>query len=189
MKNALILHGLGNSSQGNWFPWLKRKLENKGWKVWVPDLPQSYKPNIKRYNEFIFDNKDWIFNENSVIIGHSAGAVAILGLLQEFKNNKQVDTCILVGSFKDNLDVGVLDGLFEEPFDFEKIKKHAKRFVLVHSDNDPYCPLEHAKYLAEKLSGELIIKKGQGHFNLNLGKDSKYKKFPFMLEILEINKK
>jgi len=187
MKSVLILHGLGNNSQGNWFPWLKKELESKGWKVWVPDLPQSDKPNVKRYNEFIFSNKDWELNDKSVLIGHSAGAVAILGLLQELKNNQQVDTCVLVGSFKDNLGWNVLDGLFEKPFDFEKIKKHAKRFVFVHSDNDPHCPLEHAKYLAEKLGGKLIVKKGQGHFNLKEG--SEYKKFPLMLEILEVNKK
>lgn len=182
MKNALILHGTSNNSQGNWFPWLKNELEKKEWKVWVPDLPQAERPKVKRYNEFIFNNKDWQFDKESVLIGHSSGAVAILGLLQHLPDDVVVDTCILVGSFKDNTGWNALDGLFEEPFDFEKIKKHARRFVFVHSDNDPYCPLEHAKYLSEKVNGELIIKEGQGHFNLEKG--SEYKQFPLILEIL-----
>ncbi len=183
MKNALILHGTGNNSQGNWFPWLKQELEKRGYLVWVPDLPQADKPNIKRYNRFIFANKDWSFNEDSVLIGHSSGAVAILGLLQHLPEDIVVNTCILVSSFKDNLGSLDFQGLFEEPFDFEKIKKHSKRFLFIHSDNDPYCPLEHAQFLTEKLAGKLIIKKGQGHFNLQKGPE--YKQFPFLLEILE----
>jgi len=182
MKNALILHGTNANSKSNWFPWLKEELEKKGWKVWVPDLPQSNKPSIKRYNAFIFSNKGWKFNDNSLLIGHSSGAVAILGILQHLPKNIVVDTCILVGSFKDDLGWETLKGLFEVDFDFARIKRHSKRFVFIHSDDDPYCPLEHAKYLSEKLEGELIILNNQGHFNLEKGPE--YKKFPFLLEIL-----
>ena len=31
MKNALILHGTQGNSGENWFPWLKKKLEEKGY--------------------------------------------------------------------------------------------------------------------------------------------------------------
>lgn len=182
VKNALILHGTANNFQGNWFPWLKKELEKRDWQVWVPDLPQADNPSIKRYNQYIF-SKDWQFNKNSVIIGHSSGAVAILGLLQHLPENIKVNTCILVGSFKNNLEWEALDGLFEEPFDFKNIKKRAKKFVFIHSDNDPYCPLEHARYLSKQLDGKLIIKKNQGHFNLS--KSSKYRRFPLILKILE----
>lgn len=186
MKNALVLHGTSNNSQGNWFPWLKKELENKGWKVWIPDLPQADKPNIKLYNKFILANKDWEFDKDSVIIGHSSGAVAILGLLQHLPEDNVIDTAILVGSFKDNLGEAVFNGLFEEPFNFKEVKKHSKRFIFIHSDNDPYCPLEHAKYLSEKLEGELIVLNGQGHFNLEKG--PQYKKFPYLLELLVENR-
>jgi len=44
--------------------------------------------------------------------------------------------------------------------------------------------LSHAQYLKEKLDAELIVKKGQGHFNLEVG--PQYKQFPELLEkILE----
>lgn len=185
MKEALILHGTEGSSQGNWFPWLKEKLTELGWKVWVPDLPQADYPNIKRYNAAIFSNTDWKFSADSIIIGHSSGSVAALGVLQNLPSDVTIDTCVLIGSFKDTLGWEKLDGLFEEPFDFEKIKSRCKRFIFLHSDNDPYCPLSHAEYLAEKLNGELIVLPGEGHFNTE--SSSKYTEFPYLLELLTKN--
>ena len=182
MENVLILHVTDNNSQGNWYSWLKTELEKMGQRVWLPDLPNSKEPNIKKYNEFIFSNKDWEFNSDSTLIGHSSGAVAIFGLLQNLPESVTVDTCVLVSAFKDNLGYKQLDGLFEEPFDFEKIKKKAKRFIFIHSDNDPYCPFEHAQYLSSRVNGELIIEKGQGHFNLEKGPE--YKQFPLLLKVL-----
>ncbi len=165
MKNALILHGTNSNSSINWFPWLKKELEEKGYKVWVPDLPHAEKPNIQRYNNFLFANRDWVFDSESIIIGHSSGAVEILGLLQSFPDGTVVNKSILVGSFKDDLGWDSLKELFIKPFDFEKIKKHSEQFIFIHSDNDPYCPLEHAEYLSQKVNGKLIVKKRQGHFS------------------------
>lgn len=184
MKNALILHGTNGSPKHNWFPWLKKELERKGYNVWVPNLPGADKPDIKRYNRFIFGNKKWVFNSDSVIIGHSSGSVAILGLLQKLPLNTIIDTCIFVGSFMDHLGREDLRGLFSKPFDFKKIKKQAKHFIFLHSDNDPYCPLEHAVYLSEKLGGKLIVKKGQKHFSVSTGGE-KFRKLPIILELIK----
>lgn len=183
MRRILILHGTNGNSNENWFPWLKRELENRGSEVWVPDLPHSEKPNIARYNEFIFQNKNWKFDENTSIIGHSSGAVAILGLLQHLPKDTKVNLCVLVGSFKNDLGWESLNELFLENFDFNVIKKKAQKFIFIHSDNDPFCPLEHAQYLSEKLDGTLIVKPGQGHFST--GKNPEYTKFQFLLKLLE----
>lgn len=50
MKNALILHGTDADHTQNWFPWLEKELLQRNYEVWVPDLPQSDHPNIRRYN-------------------------------------------------------------------------------------------------------------------------------------------
>lgn len=182
MKNALILHGTNNNSKKNWFQWLKQRLEERGWKVWTPDLPGADEPNPKVYNEFIF-NSDWEFDEDSVLIGHSSGAVEILSLLQHLPEGTKVDKAILVGAFRDNLGVPELSRLFDEEFDFKKIKTKANRFVFIHSDNDPYCPLDHAEYLSRQLDGELIVKPGEAHFSISTAGE-KYKEFPLVLDLL-----
>lgn len=165
MRNALILHGTDSDSSANWFPWLKNELGMMGYKVWVPNLPHAEQPNIERYNKFLLSNSDWVFDSDSVIIGHSSGAVEILGLLQVLSDDVVINKCILVGSFIDDLGWDSLKELFLNPFDFDKIKKHANEFIFIHSDNDPYCPLEHAEYLSQKVGGKLILIKGQGHFS------------------------
>lgn len=183
MKNALILHGTANNHTGNWFPWFKEELEKKGYKVWVPDLPISERANVKRYNKFIFANKDWEFNNDSTIIGHSSGAVAILGLLQKLPDGVKINKAILVASFMNDFGRSEFSGLFEEPFDFAKIKTKSDKIIFVHSDDDPYCPLSHAEYLSSQLGAQLVVIKGQGHFNLEKGPE--YKKFPAILKLID----
>lgn len=182
MKKALILHGTGGNSQENWFPWLKEELEKNNYDVWVPDLPLSEKPNIRRYSEFILQHNPWEFDDETILIGHSSGAVAVLGLLQHVPDNVKVGTCYLVGAFKDDLGWDSLKELFLKPFDFDSIKKKAEKFVFIHSDNDPYCPLDHAKYLTEQVGGELIIREGQGHFSTTTNPE--YTEFPFLRDLI-----
>ena len=39
LNNYIIVHGSFGSPEGNWFPWLKKELENKGLNVKVPKMP------------------------------------------------------------------------------------------------------------------------------------------------------
>jgi predicted alpha/beta hydrolase family esterase len=152
MKNALILHSAGNNSQGNWFSWLKEALEKKVYKVWSPDLPNSDEPKQEDWLKTIFSNKDWQLNEDSVIVGHSAGATLILRILEGLPEGKQINKAILVAGV---VELGTKPEFFqykrslvEKPFNWEKIKKSAKEFYFVCSDNDPYeCGADQGKIM------------------------------------------
>ena len=98
VKNALILHGTDADHTHNWFPWLQKELETLGYELWVPNLPSADHPNIKRYNQFLLNYRgpsgtspiNWKFDEESIIIGHSSGAVEILGLLNDPEFHKDL---------------------------------------------------------------------------------------------------
>lgn len=183
MKNALILHGTDATSKDNWFPWLKSELEKQDWQVWVPNLPKANRPNIQRYNKFLLSKNEFKnINNETIMIGHSSGAVAILGLLQAMPENVKIKHAVLVGAFRNDLGWNSLSELFNEPYDFEKIKQKAEKFTLIHSDNDPYIALEQPEYLAKELDGELIVIPGQKHFSKVM--DPKYSQFPFLVELL-----
>lgn len=186
MKNALILHGAGNNSQGNWFPWLRGELEKNNRKVWSPDLPNPNTPD-DNWIKTIFANKEWIFNDESSIVGHSAGATLILRILEKLPEKERIDKAVLVAG---PIDLGSKPeyfsykrGLVSDPFNWEKIKRSANNFYFIYSDNDPYdCGDHHGKKLKELLGGKLLIKRGEGHFNLE--KSPNYRQFPLILELL-----
>lgn len=181
MKNALILHGTNANHTENWFPWLEKELKKKGYRVWTPDLPRAEKPNLRRYNDFLFPK--WHFDKNSIIVGHSSGAVAILGILQELPDNAVINRAILVAGFLDDLGWESLKELFLIRFNWKKIKKHANKIIFIHSDNDPYVSVIYGKKLKQLLGGELIILHNKGHFS---SEDSpQFKKFPKLLEFLK----
>jgi len=73
-----------------------------------------------------------------------------------------------------------------QPFNWEKIKKSCTKFYFIHSDKDPYdCGEDQGKILQAHLGGELIVKKGEGHFNLEKG--PQYKKFPLLVALVKGN--
>jgi predicted alpha/beta hydrolase family esterase len=188
-KNALILHGTDATPQDNWFPWLKSHLEAEGYRVWVPQLPGADQPNAKHYTEFLLANPDWDFNDQSIIIGHSSGSIEILALLQALPETTRIKLAVLVGSFTHKLaekpEWHKLKGLFEQPFDFSAIKSHAEKLIFVHSDNDPHCPLEQAKYLADQTDSQLVVIPGKQHFSAFL--NPPITEVPEILKLIQSN--
>lgn len=188
MKKAIIFHGTGGNSQANWFPWLKAELEKAEFQVWVPDLPDADVPDFDKYLPFIFKHCPFAIDAETILIGHSSGAMTVLAVLQNFPNERVVDICYLVGAFKDDLGWDSLKKIFTKPFDYNLIKNKAKKFIFIHSDNDPHCPLEGAKYVQEQVGGELILLPGQFHFSVGTAGE-KYRQFPFLLDLILKNEK
>src|SRR3989344_795606 len=185
IKKVVILHAMGQTSKGHWYPWLKAELEKRGYTVWVPDMPSPNMPNARQATDFLLSNKNWDFTGN-VLIGHSWGAVQVLHLLQNLPEGQQVQSAVLVSSF-DHPTPGMEiqhKGLFAEKFDFKKIKEHARQFLFVHSSNDPYVPLDSGgvETLANRTAGNLVIVPDGQHFSSSL--DPAYTQFPALLDIL-----
>jgi predicted alpha/beta hydrolase family esterase len=165
MKRAVILHGTDGSPDINWFPWLQNKLETNDYEVWTPLLPDNHTPNREVYNNFLF-NSEWDFTDN-VIVGHSSGAVSVLNLLMNDRCPK-LKLAVIVSAWKGGVPEGMEAEQFENlfppnGFDFEKINQKTEKIVFLHSDNDPYCPLEQAKWLAEKLEAPITVMHNAGH--------------------------
>lgn len=178
----IILHGTGGTPDHNWFAWLGEEFSNRGWQVWVPALPHADRPNGKEWVDFIRSNAPFPLDGETVLVGHSAGAVVALQVAQTAA--QPLKAVFAVAAFPDNkfLNWPALNDLFDLPFDFSAIQRGTHYLAFVHSDDDPYCPLAQTRALCERVGGELFIVPGQGHFNLEQGQ--KYRQFPWLLDTI-----
>ena len=46
-KRVIIIHGLDAGPQMHWFPWIKEKLEKKGFIVHIPQMPGGENPKCE----------------------------------------------------------------------------------------------------------------------------------------------
>ncbi len=172
MKNAIIIHGTYGNPDENWFPWLKEELEKMGYRVDVPSFPTPDNQSLGSWMNTFGNPKDKL-NTDSILIGHSLGAVFILTILESL--DSPVKAVFLVSGFLGLLGNKEFDDLnisfATKKFNWEKIKSNFKKIYIYHSDNDPYIPLENAKAISKNLGGKLIVIKDAGHFNSKSGYD------------------
>jgi len=183
MKKAVILHGTQGSPEGNWFRWLEAELQNRGLEVWLPQLPHAQQPSLSEWLGYIKDNSPFELDEDTLIIGHSSGA--ILALLISQKGSATLGEVVCVSVFHDNaLGWDANAKLFDVEFNWDSIRAHVERqIVCIHSDDDPYVPLDQAQFVANNIGAEMIVIQNQGHFNLE--KSKTYHEFPVLLSLLE----
>lgn len=184
MKTAILLHGTGGSDKDYfWFTDTKQYLENNGYNVWWPILPNTEKPELVETRNYVEQNLPAI-DEQTIIIGHSSACPLILHLLQYFKASvKQV---VLVGGFYQSLnDDGYSDLMLPESFDWAEIKTKASNFLLINSDNDPWgCHDQQARPAAIELGATLVVATGQGHMGSS-SYNQPYREFELLKRLLQ----
>jgi len=177
--NIFIIHGAYGNPEENWFPWLKKELEQLGHTITIPTFPTPENQTLDTWMKIFEPYMDKI-DEKTIFVGHSLAPSFILSVLERI--DVQVKACFFIAGFIGALGNDQFDPInasfTEKRFDWGKIKNNCDQFILYVSDNDPYIPLETGKELAEKLQGELHIIKNAGHIN----KDAGYTEFPQLLE-------
>ena len=171
MPNIFIIHGTEGYPEENWFPWLKKELEQKGYIVFVPQFPTPPIVPAKIAEWFdVLKNYEQYINEDTIFIGHSLGGIFSLRILEKLAH--PIKAVFLTGT-----PIGVRpilnydrDSSFSGfDFDWEKIKKNAHHFTVFQSDDDPYVGLENGRELAKNLGVELSFIPNAGHFNTKAG--------------------
>jgi len=179
MANILIIHGAYGNPNENWFPWLKTELEKLGHKIFVPEFPTPKNQSLKNWMN-VFKDYEAYLDENSIVVGHSLGPSFLLSILE--KLDKPVKSAFFVSGFINFLNNPNFDTMnksfIDKNFNWQKIKQNCNKFYIIHSDNDPYVPLNQSKQLATNLDTEVLIIKNGGHFNTDAG----YTKFDFILD-------
>ena len=207
-KRVFIIHGWEFKPKHNWYPWLKKELENRGFKVVIPEMPNTEEPKIEAWVQYL-NKVVGEPDEQTYFVGHSIGCQAILRYLE--KVDKKIGGVVCVGGWfeligiKEETKVAegsspdtslkvsrgeevlkVVRPWLETPIDFEKVKNTTDKFIAILSDDDYYVSFEkHQKSFKENLGAEIIIEHKKGHFV----KDDGVTELPSILEsVLKISK-
>jgi hypothetical protein len=95
---VILVHGWDGSPEGGWFPWLKKEMENKGFKVLAPQLPKPEEPRISNWVPKI---KEAVGepDEQTYFVGHSMGCQAIARYLAALPEGTKVGGAVFVAGF------------------------------------------------------------------------------------------
>jgi uncharacterized protein len=174
MKKVYIIHGWGGDSKSEWFPWLKKELEAKGFEAVVFDMPETENPKIETWVKYLEEN---IQNpdEETILIGHSIGCQTILRYLEKLSTEIKVRKVILVAPWYtlfnlEEEDLSIAEPWEKTPIDEKKVLSHiSEKMVCIFSDNDPYVSAENQKIFSEKYDAKIIAEHNKGHFSENDG--------------------
>lgn len=181
MRSVFIFHGTGGNPQGNWFPWLKKELEQKDYQVFVLKFPNPENPSFTAWFDLLQNYKQYI-DDQTIMVGHSLGGLFLLRVLERLSNP-------IFAAFFVSAPIGIKPIRYYDSdyrfsgfsFNWQLIKSKAENFSVFHSDNDPYVSLANGKELAKKLGVQLHFIPNAGHLNAESG----YTKFDELLQ--EIN--
>ena len=170
MKRVFIVHGWDFNPNINWYPWLKKELQNKGYEVFVPTMPNTSEPNIDVWVSHL-KNDVGKLDEETYFVGHSIGCQTIMRYLEKETFNGKIPKVIFVaGWFKlKNLEDEEVEKIakpwLETPIDFVRVKEVIGSISVFLSKNDPYdCLIENKEEFEKGLNAEVIIEDNKGHF-------------------------
>jgi predicted alpha/beta hydrolase family esterase len=175
-KRVFIIHGWDGYPEEGWFPWLKTELENRGFVVFVPQLPKADEPRI---NDWVPALKEAVgtADDQTYFVGHSMGCQAIARYLETLPGEMKVGGAVFVaGYFKrlsnledDDVVRSVSQEWLQTPLNLEEVKSHLDKCVAIFSDNDPYVPLDNQEEYKEKFGAKIIVEHAKGHFSESTG--------------------
>jgi len=166
MKNpakikVILIHGNGGSwPKENWLPSVAKKLKSLGIKVIFRRFPDSVLARAKYWLPFI---KKLGADENTILVGHSSGAVATMRFAEK---NKILGSILVAACYKDQGDEREkISRYYDKSWNWEAIKKNQKWIAQFASIDDRFVPIKEARFIHKKLKTEYFEFKHQGHFS------------------------
>lgn len=171
--NVILMHGKSTSPSKKWYPWLKQEMQKRNIKFDAPILPE---PNDPVLDGWLDELSKLEINQNTILVGHSRGGVAILRFLEKQPLEFRVKKVILVAANsgsreKKGLALKSNNGFYtKEGYDFKKIKNHCQDVVILHSKDDEWVPYSAGVENAKGLGAKFLSFKDRGHFGSKLKK-------------------
>ena len=191
-KRVFLVHGWSGKPSDDWFPWIRKELETRGFEFISPEMPDTDYPRISAWVEKLkvtIGNLD----KDTYFIGHSMGCQTIMRTIESLPGKEPCGGAVFVAGW---IQMQKMPGLSLEEAEivkpwikgdvnFDKVKKRLGHSVAIFSDNDPFIPLSQDKLFKERLGSKTIIEHNKGHFR----KEDGIEELPVALqELLKVAK-
>ena len=171
MKKVYLVHSRGAHPNDFWYPWVKSTLEQAGYVVNVPYMPNPDNPQKAAWLSAL-ESRISEVDEDTYLIGHSVGCQAILRLLDRLPAGNRCGGVVLVAGWvrfpnwegRSKEQNAILEDWLNPTLDLSKIADRSKRFIAIFSDNDEFVPKENWDVCEKELHAKVIVKHGAGHF-------------------------
>lgn len=123
-------------------------------------MPDNVKARAKFWLPYI--ENELKADENTIIIGHSSGAIAVMRYAEDHK----LLGSVLIGTY--HTDLGYEDekesGYFDKPWQWNKIKANQKWIIQFASTDDEFIPAEESRFVHKKLNTDYHEFANRNHF-------------------------
>ena len=159
-------NGCDDVMSANWYAWLDKRLRESGrfTDVQCRDMPDPHRARRSIWLPFMLSTLGC--SSDTIVVGHSSGAVATMRLLEK----EELAGCVLVSACHSDLgDAGEAASNYYPPsggpWQWEAIKRNSGgNIIQLHSDNDPFIPLAEAQHVADSLGIQLRLCPKRSHF-------------------------
>lgn len=166
MRRVILLHGKGGTPDGDFMQWARNIFEKQNFEVQTPALPNTNAPDDVEQAEFI--SKNCTPDDTTIVIGHSAGGLAALRLVETHR----IGRLVLVATphsaiFKDGKERPSVARSLSRGYDFAQIKKNVSGgIVALYDTTDNVVSVEDGEKFAKELDALLLkVKAAEPHFN------------------------
>lgn len=161
MSKVILIHGNGGGSgQDNWQPDVVKKLHQAGIDAINPDFPDSQLAREKYWLPFL--EQSLKADENTVLVGHSSGALAAM----RYAETHKLLGSVLIGAYHTDLDDDgeKQSGYFDQPWNWDAIRSNQSWIIQFASTDDPYISIEEPRFIHNQLQTEYYEMSERGHF-------------------------
>jgi leucyl-tRNA synthetase len=154
--NFLILHGFTGYADTNFLPWLKNNLEEQGFEVQTPQMPNTDNPKEEEQVGYVMDNCK--IDENTVIIGHSLGGAVAMKILEKL-DHKIRELILVAPAVEPKFAVDhkrVFWDNFSFTYDYQDIAEKAGKITILSDNAESDSRGKYLEFLADKLGCKLV---------------------------------